>query len=622
MKKMYSQKILSILFLSMFVFVLTAYTAEGKKDTTVAQPKILPEGYMPPFVNDSTISYIYTEDYDSVPSSKREYYQDDKLRDTLVYLYRYDTLQNGWAKSEKRVMKYNYNDVVTEQKIYEWNEVLQQWINQEYTRRTENTKLEVEARYTWNPIVEQWIGDRLDSAILDDGIVKFSYNSYSVDQNNNWIISTKRENEHFYYLDSTKAIVDYFIYQSDDQTYRHYTRTINVLDKDGQLIYRERYRDEDDVLQPESRNQYYYNNNGQRVLTEEYEYNFNDEVWELREYREYEYSFNGKNIHRETHRWDQSSGSVIPYSKSERTYSGEKLTQILSYSWNQESDNWEPTIKQNYSYDVNDNIVEGKVSKWDANNLEWVLDSRTVREYDDEGNRILEAEFETGIVDGQQETEVERREYEYDIDGEILLYYSSKTYRWDDDLQKLIGTTGLISKTSASGLVRQSISLRFDTASNEWYPWVGSHTYKSGSPSNEDMDSDTIYVTDTVYYQPDTVFISDTDTDTIFVSDTVFIADTVFIPDTTNKLTNVAFEEEINRKVQLYPNPANDYINVQLPLSEGRLEIWSMEGRKMFEQPIIQAQQQINIQHLKPGMYAVIIQQQNKSPLKFNLIKQ
>jgi hypothetical protein len=47
-----------------------------------------------------------------------------------------------------------------------------------------------------------------------------------------------------------------------------------------------------------------------------------------------------------------------------------------------------------------------------------------------------------------------------------------------------------------------------------------------------------------------------------------------------------------------------------------------MEGRKIFEQPIIQAQQQINIQHLKPGMYAVIIQLPNESPLKYNLIKQ
>lgn len=601
MKKMYPPKNLSILFLTTFVFALSAYATEGKKDTTVAQPKILPEGYKQPLVNDSLISYGYTADGDSIPTSKREYYQDDRLRDTLVYLYRYDTLQNGWAKSQKRVMKYNYKDVVTEQNIYEWNEVLQQWINQEYTRRTENAKLEVEARYTWNPIVEQWIGDRLDSAILDDGIVKFSYKSYSVDQNNNWIFSNKRENEHFYYLDSTKTISDYFIYQSDDQTYRHHTRTITVSDKDGQLIYRERHRDKDDVLQPESRTLYFRNENGQLELREEYEYQVGNEDWELREYQEYDYNFSGKIIRRETHRWDQSLSSIIPSSKSERTYSGQQLSQVIVYSWNKSLDDWEPKTKLNYTFDDNDNFIEESESEWDANDLEWVLKSRSIREYDEVGNQVLEAEFETGIVDGQQETEIERRENEYIIDKDVLLYYSSKTYRWDDDIQKLIGTYGLITKTSVSRLVRQSISLQYDTATNEWYKTAVSYYYRSGTP--------------------DTVLITNP-SDTIIITDTVIIADTVYITDSTNNLTNITFEEDAKRKIQLYPNPAKNYINIEMPSSEGRLEIWSLHGRKIYEQSLNRSHEQINIQHLKPGMYAIFIHLPNNSPFKYNLIKQ
>ncbi len=615
MKKMYPQKNLSILFLSAFVFVLSAYAAEEKKDTTVIQPKILPEGYKHPFVNDSTVSYIYTENNDSVPVSKREFYQDDQLRDTLQYIYEYDTLENRWAKRIKRVMKYNYNDLVVESRSYEWNEVLQQWINQDYTRRTENSKLEVEARYTWNPIVEQWIGERLDSAILDDGIGKFSYTSYSVDQNNNWIFSNKRENEHFYYLDSTKTISDYFIYQSDDQTYNHRTRTITVSDKDGQLIYRERHRDKDDVLQPDSRTQYYHNTDGKLVLREEYEYQFGDQVWELREYWQYQYNFYGKTIRRVRHFWDQGSGSVIPYSKSESTYSGEQISQVINYKWDKSSDDWQPEHKRSYTFDDAENHTETIESEWDANDLEWVLKSRSIREYDEEGNQVLEAEFETGIVDGQQETEIERQEYEYHIDGDVLLYYSSKRYRWDDDLQKLIGTFGSVTQSNSSGTVRQYIRFDFDTTSNEWYPQSVNYYYTSNTPAKNEMNPDTVYISDTV-------FISDNSTDTLFYTDTVFIADTVFIPDTTNKLTNAGFAGELTREVQLYPNPAKNYINIVMPSSEGRLEIWSLQGSKIYEQSLTRSNERINIQHLKPGMYAVLIHLPNQSPLKFNLIKQ
>ena len=615
MKKMYLPKKLCILSLFMLAFGLSAHAAEEKKDTTAAQPKILPDGYMHPLVNDSIISYWFTEENDSIPWFKREYYQDDRLRDTLVYRYDYDTLKNSWTKVRKTVMKYNYNDVVTEHKTYVWNEVLQQWINQDYTRRTENSKLEVEARYTWNPIVEQWIGDRLDSAILDDGIVKFSYSSYSVDQNNNWIFSNKRENEHFYYLDSTKTISDYFIYQSDDQTYKHRTRTINVSDKDGQLIYRERHRDKDDVLQPESRTLYFRNENGQLELREEYEYQVEGEVWELQEYQEYQYNFYGKIILREIHKWDQASGAVIPYSKRESAYSGDQISQTINYSWNKSSDVWQQETKRSYTFDENDNLTESIESEWDANDLEWVLKSRTIREYDENGFEILEAEFETGIVDGQQETEIERQENEYEIDGKILLYYSSKRYRWDDDLQKLIGTFGSVTQSNTSGTVRQYVSIDFDTTSNEWYPQSVNYYYTSNTPAKDEMNPDTVYINDTV-------FISDNSTDTLFFTDTVFIADTVFIPDSTNKLTNAGFTGELTREVQLYPNPAKNYINIEMPSSEGRLEIWSLQGRKIFEQSLTRSNERIQIQHLKPGMYAVFIHLPNKSPLKFNLIKQ
>ncbi|NLN74622.1 MAG: T9SS type A sorting domain-containing protein, partial [Bacteroidales bacterium] len=79
-------------------------------------------------------------------------------------------------------------------------------------------------------------------------------------------------------------------------------------------------------------------------------------------------------------------------------------------------------------------------------------------------------------------------------------------------------------------------------------------------------------------------------------------------------------EESITENGIIYPNPANDYINIKLNgISTDKLEICDITGKVLLSQTIINDYQQIQIRDLKRGMYFLKIydKNQNIKTLKF-----
>lgn len=90
-----------------------------------------------------------------------------------------------------------------------------------------------------------------------------------------------------------------------------------------------------------------------------------------------------------------------------------------------------------------------------------------------------------------------------------------------------------------------------------------------------------------------------------------------------NSMTSAALGvNEVNAsRVLVYPNPAQQKVNVILPSSgfvNAYLEIWSVDGRKYLEQPITQSLVEVNLTTFPSGMYFVkVISKEGVSSGKF-----
>lgn len=74
-----------------------------------------------------------------------------------------------------------------------------------------------------------------------------------------------------------------------------------------------------------------------------------------------------------------------------------------------------------------------------------------------------------------------------------------------------------------------------------------------------------------------------------------------------------SIDEHEGLNVSVYPNPANDLINIKSTLSEGSITIFDMTGKLLLNQQISGAMNSINTSELKNGIYNLIISNGEKT---------
>jgi len=72
-------------------------------------------------------------------------------------------------------------------------------------------------------------------------------------------------------------------------------------------------------------------------------------------------------------------------------------------------------------------------------------------------------------------------------------------------------------------------------------------------------------------------------------------------------------------KIEIYPNPANDYISILGTNTNGTIEIYSISGAKLYY-AIFRAETQLKL-NLASGIYLAKITSDNKSVIKKIVIK-
>uniref|UniRef100_UPI004049A7ED LamG-like jellyroll fold domain-containing protein n=1 Tax=Flavobacterium sp. TaxID=239 RepID=UPI004049A7ED len=86
---------------------------------------------------------------------------------------------------------------------------------------------------------------------------------------------------------------------------------------------------------------------------------------------------------------------------------------------------------------------------------------------------------------------------------------------------------------------------------------------------------------------------------------------------TNNTLTSQNFNQN-NLEVSLYPNPANDVLNIETALEIQSVEIYNIQGQKVMSAN----QKQINVSNLAAGMYMVRIQDADNAIATKKFVKQ
>jgi hypothetical protein len=74
-----------------------------------------------------------------------------------------------------------------------------------------------------------------------------------------------------------------------------------------------------------------------------------------------------------------------------------------------------------------------------------------------------------------------------------------------------------------------------------------------------------------------------------------------------------SIDEVQGLNVSVYPNPANDLINIESTLSDGNIAIFDMTGKLLINQQICGAMNSINTSELKNGIYNLIISNGEKT---------
>jgi hypothetical protein len=73
-------------------------------------------------------------------------------------------------------------------------------------------------------------------------------------------------------------------------------------------------------------------------------------------------------------------------------------------------------------------------------------------------------------------------------------------------------------------------------------------------------------------------------------------------------------ENSIENKIKIYPNPANDFVSIELPLNlnHAQLNIYNLIGQLVSKKQLMKSNQQFPILELDSGIYIFVIQNEDK----------
>lgn len=246
------------------------------------------------------------------------------------------------------------------------------------------------------------------------------------------------------------------------------------------------------------------------------------------------------------------------YTKTEFTNNDEGvLIQSFSYIW--ENDEWKIWWKDDYTYDGNGNLTLFVISQYFIS--EWMEALKYEYTYDTDGNMTSESESWYDLMESSW-TKLFLTEYVFDNHGNLIELIDTD-FDWEEKSKGVFTYNNDYSRNDL--LLPYLFVSDFPQLFNHMIPETESFVWDDGSQQWISIGKSMLH------YSEHTV------------SDI-----------TSNSITDV----------QVYPNPASDYVYFELTDNSTSisLEVFDMQGRMVIDQEI-SGKQQVSVSHLDKGLY-------------------
>lgn len=113
--------------------------------------------------------------------------------------------------------------------------------------------------------------------------------------------------------------------------------------------------------------------------------------------------------------------------KNKRTAEKKELDSLISEQWDENLNEWVKVSKEQFTYDINENVNSYITSSWNTNNLDWDPVLKFEFTFDSNRNLIVMLDYWWNSLDSQWWNN-NKIEFTYDIDNNLTL---QTTYSWD-----------------------------------------------------------------------------------------------------------------------------------------------------------------------------------------------
>lgn len=293
------------------------------------------------------------------------------------------------------------------------------------------------------------------------------------------------------------------------------------------------------------------------------------------------YDDNGNMDQKLSYNWDNGEGNWTLYSLYLYTYDEDNLMQTLKQNWDAGLNDWVNQSLLLFTYDENDNIIQQVQQNWDNELIDWVNGGLYINTYDEYDNQteVFFKYWDSSI------NEWIKSSLTSNTFNEMQLLTESFNQQWDSEAEEWVDNYLDVSTYDENDQLLLLFSQFWDVESGEWInSSQGTYDYNEvGFTTQNTFQMWDALTNEWVNSWRYDYFWSEHQTGVI------------------GNLQNV--------KINIYPNPAQDKINIigDASLQNTSAQIYSAYG-KLVKPVMLKSQNEIDISGFQKGVYFIRIQ--------------
>ncbi len=409
-------------------------------------------------------------------------------------------------------------------------------------------------------------------------------------------------------------------------------------------IYTQTWAQDLHILQNHIRYNYYFENNGKRVVVKIYVWSIDDNGWRIADQVIYNHNQDGflvevEFIHFVTHIY-------TTFTKIEYSYMERLLDKEVVYEKMDEEDSWKKLKRNVYAYDTAKQLTKIEHADWRESDGIWRISGKTEYQYNENGNLELEERFDHDWYEMLYE-KIGSTEYKYNSHNKVVeetvyipgwdpgsfvrdsltvydyednLSLKSRTYySWDYDLDNWLPKDRKTFSYEVENKLREDSGFVWIQENNSWELNSGSDFLTINNLREEDIVFRDFIEVHFPIYIFDGIVCEQINAYNWIDQDWI---KTGFTSYSFNRHIPVSADQLEDSDITIYPNPVENSLTIRInDNQETYCLIRDMYGRVLSTNSII-IQKQLNVTHIPSGIYFIEIIQDGQKIYSRKIVKQ